>query len=95
MATEKCNIAQATKDHSMTNPEIDISYLIKKRNKMVYTVSVLLILLTVLSFARYFFNFSVLYFLILLIPFFILVYRMIGITEDIRNEKILEDISQN
>jgi len=71
----------------MKNQDLSIVELISKRNKIVYTVCGLLVLLTVLSFARYFLNFSILYFLILLIPFFALMYWMIQITEDIKDKK--------
>ncbi|TCB47721.1 transposase [Acinetobacter sp. ANC 4779] len=71
----------------MKNEGLSIVELISKRNKIVYTVCSVLVLLTGLSFSRYFLNFSVLYFLILLIPFFALMYWMIKITEDIKEEK--------
>lgn len=87
MVIGKCSIAQATRDHRMKNQDLSIVELISKRNKIVYTVCGLLVLLTVLSFARYFLNFSILYFLILLIPFFALMYWMIQITEDIKDKK--------
>jgi len=73
----------------MKNQDLAIVELISKRNKIVYTICGLLVLLTALSFARYFLNFSVLYFLILLIPFFALMYWMIRITEDIKEKRIL------
>ena len=73
----------------MKNQDLSIVELIGKRNKIVYTVCGLLVLLTALSFARYFLNFSILYFLILLIPFFGLMYWMIKLTEDIK-EKIFD-----
>ncbi len=87
MVIEKCSIAQVTKDHIMKNQDLSIVELISKRNKIVYTVCGLLVLLTVLSFARYFLNFSILYFLILLIPFFALMYWMIQITENIKDKQ--------
>ena len=71
----------------MKNEDLSIVELISKRNKIVYTVCSVLVLLTGLSFSRYFLNFSVLYFLILLIPFFALMYWMIRITEDIKVRK--------
>ncbi|SSR24985.1 Uncharacterised protein [Acinetobacter baumannii] len=71
----------------MKNQDLSIVELISKRNKIVYTVCGLLVLLTVLSFARYFLNFSILYFLILLIPFFALMYWMIQITENIKDKQ--------
>ena len=73
----------------MKNKDLSIVELISKRNKIVYTICALLVLLTGLSFARYFLNFSVLYFLILLIPSFALMYWMIKITEDIKEKRIL------
>ena len=87
MVIEKCSIAQATKDHEMKNQDLSIVELISKRNKIVYTICGLLVLLTALSFARYFLNFSILYLLILLIPFFALMYWMIQVTEDIKEKK--------
>ena len=84
MVIEKCSIAQATKDHGMKNQDLSIVELVSKRNKIFYTVCGLLVLLTALSFARYFLNFSILYLLILLIPFFALLYWMIKITEGIK-----------
>lgn len=89
MVIGKCSIAQATRNHRMKNQDLSIVELIGKRNKIVYTVCGLLVLLTTLSFARYFLNFSILYFLILLIPFFGLMYWMIKLTEDIK-EKIFD-----
>ena len=77
----------------MKNEDLSIVELIRKRNKIVYTVCSVLVLLIGLSFARYFLNFSVLYFLILLIPFFVLMYWMIRVTEHIKNEKILKESS--
>ncbi|EHU1539511.1 transposase [Acinetobacter baumannii] len=77
----------------MKNQDLSIVELISKRNKIVYTVCGLLVLLTVLSFARYFLNFSILYFLILLIPFFALMYWMIRVTEHIKDEKNLKESS--
>ncbi len=77
----------------MKNHDLSIVELINKRNKVVYTISGLLILLTALSFARYFLNFSILYLLILVIPFFVLTYWMIRITEHIKNEKSLKKSS--
>lgn len=71
----------------MKNQDLSIVELISKRNKIVYTVCGLLVLLTILSFARYFLNFSILYLLILLIPFFALMYWMIQVTEDIKEKK--------
>ncbi|EPP8382940.1 MULTISPECIES: transposase [Acinetobacter] len=71
----------------MKNQDLPIVELISKRNKIVYTVCGLLVLLTILSFARYFLNFSILYLLILLIPFFALMYWMIQVTEDIKEKK--------
>lgn len=88
MVIEKCSIAQATKDHEMKNQDLSIVELISKRNKIVYTICGLLVLLTALSFTRYFLNFSILYLLILLIPFFILMYWMIKITECIKEKRI-------
>ena len=93
MVIEKCSIAQATKDHGMKNQDLSIVELISKRNKIVYTICGLLVLLTALSFARYFLDFSILYLLILLIPFFVLMYWMIRVTEHIKNEKILKESS--
>ena len=93
MVIEKCSIAQATKDHEMKNQDLSIVELISKRNKIVYTVCGLLVLLTILSFARYFLNFSILYLLILLIPFFVLMYWMIRVTEHIKDEKNLKESS--
>lgn len=87
MVIEKCSIAQAIKDHGMKNQNLSIVELINKRNKIVYTICGLLVLLTGLSFARYFLNFSILYLLILLIPSFALMYWMIRITEDIKIRK--------
>ncbi len=87
MVIEKCSIAQATKDHGMKNQDLSIVELISKRNKIVYTICGLLVLLTALSFARYFLNFSILYLLILLIPFLSLMYWMIQITEYIKDKK--------
>lgn len=88
MVIEKCSIAQAIKDHGMKNHDLSIVELINKRNKVVYTISGLLILQTALSFARYFMNFSILYLLILLIPFFALMYWMIQITEEIKEKRL-------
>lgn len=93
MVIEKCSIAQVTKDHRMKNQDLSIVELISKRNKIVYTVCGLLVLLTILSFARYFLNFSILYLLILLIPFFVLMYWMIRVTEHIKDEKNLKESS--
>jgi hypothetical protein len=93
MVIGKCSIAQATRDHRMKNQDLSIVELISKRNKIVYTVCGLLVLLTVLSFARYFLNFSILYLLILLIPFFVLMYWMIRVTEHIKDEKNLKESS--
>ncbi len=93
MVIEKCSIAQVTKDHRMKNQDLPIVELISKRNKIVYTVCGLLVLLTILSFARYFLNFSILYLLILLIPFFVLMYWMIRVTEHIKDEKNLKESS--
>lgn len=87
MVIEKCCIAQVTKDHRMKNQDLSIVELVSKRNKIVYTICGLLVLLTALSFARYFLNFSILYLLILLIPFFALMYWMIQVTEDIKEKK--------
>jgi hypothetical protein len=87
MVIEKFSIAQAIKVYGMKNHDLSIVELINKRNKIVYTISGLLVLLTALSFARYFLNFSILYLLILLIPFFSLMYWMIQITEDIKDKK--------
>lgn len=87
MVIEKCSIAQVTKDHGMKNQDLSIAELTSKRNKIVYTICGLSVLLTALSFARYFLNFSILYLLILLIPFFSLMYWMIQITEDIKDKK--------
>ena len=91
MVIEKCNIAQATKDHVMKNQDLSIVELVSKRNKIFYTVCGLLVLLTALSFARYFLNFSILYLLILLIPFFALLYWMIKITEGIKEKRISQE----
>lgn len=91
MVIEKCSIAQATKDHGMKNQDLSIVELVSKRNKIFYTVCGLLVLLTVLSFARYFLNFSILYLLILLIPFFALLYWMIKITEGIKEKRISQE----
>lgn len=88
MVIEKCSIGQAIKDRGMKNQDLFIVELINKRNKIVYTICGLLVLLTALSFARYFLNFSILYLLILLIPFFVLMYWMIKITEDIKEKRI-------
>ena len=93
MVIGKCSIAQATRDHRMKNQDLSIVELISKRNKIVYTVCGLLVLLTILSFARYFLNFSILYLLILLIPFFVLMYWMIRVTEHIKDEKNLKESS--
>ncbi|PZM05088.1 transposase [Acinetobacter baumannii] len=71
----------------MQNQDLSIVELVSKRNKIVYTICGLLVLLTALSFARYFLNFSILYLLILLIPFFALMYWMIQVTEDIKEKK--------
>lgn len=87
MVIGKCSIAQVTKDHRMKNQDLSIVELVSKRNKIVYTICGLLVLLTALSFARYFLNFSILYLLILLIPFFALMYWMIQVTEDIKEKK--------
>lgn len=87
MVIEKFSIAQAIKVYGMKNHDLSIVDLINKRNKIVYTISGLLVLLTALSFARYFLNFNILYLLILLIPFFSLMYWMIQITEDIKDKK--------
>ena len=87
MVIEKCSIAQITKDRVMKNQDLSIVELVSKRNKIVFTISGLLVLLTTLSFARYFLNFSILNFLILLIPLFVLMYWMIQVTENIK-EKI-------
>lgn len=87
MVIEKCSIARVTKDHRMKNQDLSIVELVSKRNKIVYTICGLLVLLTALSFARYFLNFSILYLLILLIPFFALMYWMIQVTEDIKEKK--------
>ncbi|MEQ1277737.1 transposase [Acinetobacter soli] len=87
MVIEKCSIAQATEGYGMKKQGLSIAELISKRNKIVYTICGLLVLLTALSFARYFLNFSILYLLILLIPFFTLMYWMIQITEDIKIRK--------
>mgnify|MGYP001340674264 CR=1 FL=1 len=87
MVIEKCSIAQATKDHGMKNQDLSIVELISKRNKIVYTICGLLVLLTALSFARYFLNFSILYLLVLIIPFFVLMYWMIQTTEEIKEKK--------
>lgn len=75
----------------MKNQDLSIVELISKRNKIVYTVCGLLVLLTILSFARYFLNFSILYLLILLIPFFALLYWMIKITEGIKEKRISQE----
>jgi uncharacterized membrane protein (DUF373 family) len=91
MVIEKCSIAQATKDHGMKNQDLSIVELVSKRNKIFYTVCGLLVLLTALSFARYFLNFSILYLLILLIPFFALLYWMIKITEGIKEKRISQE----
>ncbi len=93
MVIGKCSIAQATRNHRMKNQDLSIVELISKRNKIVYTVCGLLVLLTILSFARYFLNFSILYLLILLIPFFVLMYWMIRVTEHIKDEKNLKESS--
>lgn len=93
MVIGKCTIAQATRNHRMKNQDLSIVELISKRNKIVYTVCGLLVLLTILSFARYFLNFSILYLLILLIPFFVLMYWMIRVTEHIKDEKNLKESS--
>ena len=77
----------------MKNQDLSIVELVSKRNKIVYTICGLLISLTALSFARYFLNFSILYLLILLIPFFVLMCWMIRVTEHIKNEKILKESS--
>ena len=77
----------------MKNQDLSIVELISKRNKIVYTVCGLLVLLTILSFARYFLNFSILYLLILIIPFFVLMYWMIRVTEHIKDEKNLKESS--
>ena len=87
MVIEKCSIAQATKDHGMKNQDLSIVELISKRNKIVYTICGLLVLLTALSFARYFLNFSILYLLVLIIPFFVFMYWMIQTTEEIKEKK--------
>ena len=87
MVIEKCNIAQVTKDHVMKNQDLSIVELVSKRNKIVYTISGLLVLLTILSFVRYFVNFSLLNILILLIPLFVLMYWMIQVTEDIKEKR--------
>ena len=87
MVIGKCSIAQATRNHRMKNQDLSIVELISKRNKIVYTICGLLVLLTALSFARYFLNFSILYLLILLILFFALMYWMIQVTEDIKEKK--------
>lgn len=86
MVIEKCNIAQVTKGHGMKNQDLSIAELISKRNKIVYTICGLLVLLTALSFARYFLSFSILYLLILIIPFFVLMYWMIKTTEYIKDK---------
>lgn len=93
MVIGKCSIAQATRNHRMKNQDLSIVELISKRNKIVYTVCGLLVLLTILSFARYSLNFSILYLLILLIPFFVLMYWMIRVTEHIKDEKNLKESS--
>lgn len=93
MVIEKCSIAQVTKDHRMKNQDLSIAELISKRNKIVYTICGLLVLLTALSFARYFLSFSILYLLVLIIPFFVLMYWMIRVTEHIKNEKDLKKSS--
>ena len=77
----------------MKNQDLSIVELISKRNKIVYTICGVLVLLTALSFARYFLNFSILNLLILIIPFFVLMYWMIRVTEHIKNEKILKESS--
>lgn len=77
----------------MKNQDLSIVELVGKRNKIVYTICGLLISLTALSFARYFLDFSILYLLILLIPFFVLMYWMIRVTEHIKNKKILKESS--
>ena len=77
----------------MKNQDLSIVELVSKRNKIVYTICGLLISLTALSFARYFLDFSILYLLSLLIPFFVLMYWMIRVTEHIKNEKILKESS--
>ncbi|KAB0623116.1 MULTISPECIES: transposase [Acinetobacter] len=71
----------------MKNQDLSIVELISKRNKIVYTICGLLVLLTALSFARYFLNFSILYLLVLIIPFFVLMYWMIQTTEEIKEKK--------
>lgn len=71
----------------MENSDFSIDRLIDKRNKIVYAICILSVLLTALSFSKFFFNFSILYFLILLVPFFTIVYWMIKITEDIKEKK--------
>ncbi|ENU18103.1 hypothetical protein [Acinetobacter schindleri] len=75
----------------MKNQDLSIVELVSKRNKIFYTVCGLLVLLTALSFARYFLNFSILYLLILLIPFFALLYWMIKITEGIKEKRISQE----
>ncbi|TCB60547.1 transposase [Acinetobacter terrestris] len=70
----------------MKNQDLSIAELISKRNKIVYTICGLLVLLTALSFARYFLSFSILYLLILIIPFFVLMYWMIKTTEYIKDK---------
>jgi hypothetical protein len=87
MVIEKCSIAQVTKDHVMKNQDLSIVELVSKRNKIVYTICGVLVLLTALSFARYFLNFSILNLLILIIPFFVLMYWMIQVTEDIKEKR--------
>lgn len=87
MVIEKCSIAQVTKDHVMKNQDLSIVELVSKRNKIVYTICGVLVLLTALSFARYFLNFSILNLLILIIPFFVLIYWMIQVTEDIKEKR--------
>ncbi|MCK0926238.1 transposase [Acinetobacter pittii] len=77
----------------MKNQDLSIAELISKRNKIVYTICGLLVLLTALSFARYFLSFSILYLLVLIIPFFVLMYWMIRVTEHIKNEKDLKKSS--
>ena len=75
----------------MKNQDLSIVELVSKRNKIFYTVCGLLVLLTALSFARYFLNFSILYLLILLIPFFAHLYWMIKITEGIKEKRISQE----
>ena len=93
MVIEKCSIAQVTKDHGMKNQDLSIAELTSKRNKIVYTICGLLVMLTALSLTRYFLNFSILYLLILIIPFFVLMYWMIRVTEHIKSEKDLKKFS--